>query len=431
MDRLTARVRRALPVLGTFALGQGFSQIMAAITGLLIVRWLSIDQYGEYGLVYSLQTTANIFTDLGFGATIVALVGQRANDPTVVGNYIRAGMSMRVRMLAIVFPLFAIYFVLMTSKLQWSQGTQISYLLAMLVSVQSSGVTSYYGAALAINKRLRQYYRVQALSSVLRLGIAWCLHENGLLSGQAAVWGNTLTLVLLAISMRKYGSAVIEEPPRPDWKVEVEMFRYIAPSLPSTLFFAVQGQITTLLVATFGHGTEIAQVAALSRLSQMFLFLTAFNPLVLEPWFAKSNREQMTRRFVLVVSIAGITAGSLALAAAYKPRIFLVILGSQYANLQDEVFWAVAASCVTYLTNVVWTLCSARRFVFWRITSLNVVTLTTTQVVFVAVLGVATPIHALQLGLCTAVASLGVEVFKFRFGLSQGARGGGAQLRAA
>src|SRR5580698_2012222 len=110
-------LRRKAKILATFVAGQGCAQALNLLSGFLVLRWLDVGSYGQYGLTFGSQSTVNLLIDLGFSSTIVALVGHRVNDARVLGDYIRAGRSLRSRMLTIVMPLSAVIFFYLTHHL--------------------------------------------------------------------------------------------------------------------------------------------------------------------------------------------------------------------------------------------------------------------------------------------------------------------------
>jgi hypothetical protein len=301
-------------------------------------------------------------------------------------------------------------------------ATRLSLLASVLISIQCSGIASYYGTALLLNRKLGTYYRLQIMNASVRLATAYILYKTSLLSGTSAVWANTLTMAGLAFAIRGYGKRLIDEPSLPNRHIERQMFQYILPNLPSIVFFALQGQIAVFLIATFGQGQSLAQVSALSRLGQIFTFLGAFNPVVLEPWLARTPRHQLVGKLTAAMAVAVVFAGLIVTLAIVAPGAFLLLLGSRYSNMRAEVSWVVAASCISYVASVVWTASSASRFIFWHSTCIRIVTLTAVQVIFIVYIGVSTPLRAVQFGLCSSCAALAMEFYNLVSGLIRGPR---------
>ena len=86
-----SKLIRISKLIGTFLLGQGTLQLIQIITGFMLFRWLSIEEYGQYSMAFAFQTMAYVLVEFGFSGTIVALVGSRIHEKKVIGGYIKAG----------------------------------------------------------------------------------------------------------------------------------------------------------------------------------------------------------------------------------------------------------------------------------------------------------------------------------------------------
>ncbi len=84
--------------------GQSILQALNFITGFLLVRWLSIESYAQFGVVFGFQSTLAMLIDLGFGGCIVSLVGNRGDRPEIIGGYISAAHWFRTRLFAFIVP---------------------------------------------------------------------------------------------------------------------------------------------------------------------------------------------------------------------------------------------------------------------------------------------------------------------------------------
>ena len=74
-----ARWRRRLLV---FSTGQMSVQLLAFVTGLLVLRWMSADEYAKAGVVFGFQTLFTAFVDLGVGGALRAGKRKRHGSKT-------------------------------------------------------------------------------------------------------------------------------------------------------------------------------------------------------------------------------------------------------------------------------------------------------------------------------------------------------------
>ncbi len=414
--------RRKAALIVTFIAGQGCAQLLTVACGFLVLRWLDIPSYAQYGLTFSFQSSATFLSDLGFATTIVALVGRRIHDRSVIGAYIRSGRHLRLTMVKWGSPVFAAAFFLLTKRFHWPLWQQIVLLASVGVSLWFSGLQAYYASALLVQRRLSLYYRLQSASAGFRLALYVGLHLAGLLNACTAVWTNALGIVIAGLLFRRVSRSLIEEPARPRPEITRQMIHYLMPNIPSTIFYALQGQIAVFLIAALGQSRSTAQVSALSRLAQLFMFLAAFNGTVLEPWFARGSEHQTLRRYSLAA--AGVVVLSLVLysLAAVFPHVFLWVLGSRYMDLERELRWTVLTGCIAYFGGVTWTAISGRRYIYWMTALMHIGFVLAAQVSFVVLVGVKTPLQAVQFGTASATALLLAEWINLAYGFKRGPR---------
>lgn len=415
--------RRRLRLLIAFLMGQGAVQFLNQLSGFLLVRWLSLASYAQYGLVFGFQSTLNILIDVGISTTVVALVGTRYHDAEVIGGYVRAGRYLRLRLMAVILPVACIIFLLAARRQTWSLWSDIAFLISITLTVHFSGLASYYGSPLVIQRDLRSYYGNQSVAAVARLLLICAAELMRILNGVYAALANSCGFVITALRNRDLALQRIVEPLKADPAVVREMLHYAAPNIPGIIFFALQGQISLYLISFFGKGSAgIAQVAALTRLVQIFVLLSSFNNVVLEGWFARVGQWQANRRFVIALAGALMIVTGLMLFTRAEPHVVLWLIGKRYANLTTEVVWAILNGCLGYLVGLCWTFISARRFIYWGSTMINILLIITVQIAWIALFGVATPLRALQFSCAAAAVSLLAQVLNIFYGLYRGPR---------
>lgn len=415
-------INRKVRVFLTFLAGQGSAQALNLLTGFVVLRWLDIGSYAKYGLTYGFQSTTNILIDLGFSATIVALVGHRVGDRLVIGKYVRAGRQFRLRLLAAVMPVAGICFLVMTRRLHWATASRIGLLLSIFVSIYFSGLEGYYGSALIVTRRLGIYYRIQVCVSLARLAGCSILHFTGNFSAVSAVWINAAGMVGSGLAYKKTSRQIMDEPLCGSPAIERQMLRYVMPNIPGAIFYALQGQIALFLIAIVGQNKGVAQVSALGRIGQLFVLMNAFTGMVLEPWFARSTDNQVLPRYFAALGTGLCFSILLVGLSVACPGCFLWALGRNYQRLNAELAWTILSGCVSYLTALTWIAISARRLIYWSSTFLNIALILVAQVAFIVLAGVPTTLRAVQFGFVSALASLIAQCINLTYGLKRGPR---------
>ena len=412
--------RRRFRVILVYLTGQGLVQFVNLLIGFLLLRWLSVNNYAQFIVAFTFQLTMGFLTDLGFSGTIVALVGPRGNDPAVVGAYIRSGRRLRNILLLCLTPVAAAVYVQIVRQHHWTAPTSILLFASVVASIYFSGTVAYFGAPLLIRGQLSQYYRHQLAGALFRILACGALYFAGLLSAWATSWINALGFLVVGWLYARESRPLAVLPQRPDSRATRQMVQYVAPNLPSYIFFALQGQIALFLISFFGRTRNIAEVGALGRLGQLFLLLSGFNGAVIEPFMARQPEKRVLRNYLLVAAVATAICVPICLVGFGDPGLLLMLLGSKYASLNRETGWLIFTSCVGYLVSVLWTMTAARRWIYWTTTWTSIGIILSAQILFLWRFRVDTTLNAILFGLTTNVAYLAAVLFNSGYGFVRG-----------
>jgi O-antigen/teichoic acid export membrane protein len=391
-----------------FAVGQPAVQMLNLLTGFFLLRWLSKEEFAMFGLAFAFQSTINQLTDLGFSGSIVALAGERGSDPAWLGRYLRTARHYRAQLLTFTLLGAAVAFPLLTWRQEWGGGTKLLLFGAIALSVIFQG-WMMYGSPLLVHRRLVSYYRPQIFSAALRLGLCLGLQWAGLLSGWTVAWLGALAVGFVGISYRRAARDCVQEPVASEPEVNREMRRYLAPLLPGVVFAALQGQITVGIITLFGSTDKIAEVSALGRIGQLFLLLSAFNAVMVEPYIARVPASLLPRRYAQILISAILLAAVIGVSGFLFPSPLLWLLGPKYAGLGREVGWMVLTACVGYVSGVMWTMHAARRWIFWWGTVVYIVALVVVQAGCALTMDLSRTMPVIWFGLATALAAWAVH----------------------
>lgn len=366
-ERLPAsesRIRRWAFKLGEFFLAQGFLQLLMALGGFLLLRWMPVDEYGAFTLGFAVQSAMIAFVDVGFSGAIVPLVGSRIGDATAIGAYVAAARALRRRLLPVVLLGGALALAVLGHRqgIGWPALAVMFALVAATVGINTVSVLN--GAPLVIRQDLRFLHAVQNIMGVLRL-VGYAL-------AQAAGWlGSLFALALnlalnggLAAGLRWRARTAYRELPDGDpaaVAARAEIVRFVRPQVPIMIFTALQGQIMVVLASLFGRGASLAETGALSRLGLVFAVTPALLGWIVQPYFARLESRLVRRRCSQIVA-AGMGALALVpLAGWVAPEPFLWLLGPHYDHLSTEVALMLLTGALGAAVGLVATLLLARR----------------------------------------------------------------------
>jgi O-antigen/teichoic acid export membrane protein len=416
------RWSRIISVVTAFLFGQGTLQGVNVLAALFLVRALSVEHYAQFSLAFGFQAAVALLMDLGYTSTIIPLVGERHDDRARVGSYLRAAKHLRDSAFWILSPFAAFAFLAIMHKHHWSWTTQAVLLLSVLLSLYSSGPVSYYSAPLFLYGRLREFYLPQSIAGVGRLATYIVLWIVGGLNACTATGLSALNVLFNAVLLRKRGRLYIEWPRSSEPEVNREVLNYILPAIPTFIFAAFQSQIALFLINAFGQTVNVAEVAALSRLGQLFIVFTTFNLIIIEPRIARLKPERLLRTYLQLILLACVFCLSIVLLAFAFPTPLLWLLGPKYSSLGHIVGWVVLTGCFNYTANLIWIMNRARKWIFWRGTILEISMMLLVDVCFVVVFGVRDTRHAIFFTLASSVSAICTHTYIGVYGFLKGDR---------
>jgi len=411
-----SRLQRWSKLLTHFMVGQSSVQALNLIVGFLLLRWMSVAAYAQYSTAFAFQSTLNQLVDLGFSGCIVALVGTRRDEPGVVGTYVRNSRHLRLRMFLIIGLASGIAFPLVVARQPWPAELKFALWVSVILAVLVQG-QMLYGAPLLMQRSIRTVYASQVAASGFRALSLVIMHFGRVLTSSTASCVGSVALGLQGYLYKRYGSRLIVEPKRPDLAVIKEIRTYLAPLWPGMIYYAFQSQITIGLISIFGKTQNIAEVAALGRLGQLFLLLSAMNGAIIEPYIAQVGRHMLAKRYILIASACFVISFAITTCASIAPEPFLWLLGAKYVQLKPLIGWMMLSSSLGYFAGVLFMMNTARKWVYWRTTlpSLTAVILVQAGLLFELDLRRTSSMIGLSIGmsLSTSVAFICVAIYGY------------------
>jgi hypothetical protein len=418
-----SRTRRILKLVLDFVLGQGAIQAIGVLSGLFLVRNLSVSDYAKFGLASAFQATASILMDLGYASTIIPLVGDRVADRALVGKYVRAAKTHRARAYWAMSPIAAIAFLFVTHRQRWDWPTQLILLSSVLLALYSSGPVSIYAAPLILHRRLRAYYAPLTISSFCRLVTYVLLRFVGTLNAWTAAGLSALNITLDGFVLKHKSRQSIDWPETDDPAIKKEVWQYILPATPAIILGAFHGQIALFLVGIFGNTVTIGQVAALSRFALLFNVMMTFNMVIVEPYVARLPRGRLLGTYFKLIAIALVGCAVVTLIAFGAPGIFLWLLGPQYQGLRSLIGWVFLTACINYTAGLIWIMNRSRRWLFWRGTIAEISLLAMVQIGFLFVFGVRSTKDAVMFNFASSFCYLAAHSYIAIHGFRKGVIG--------
>lgn len=360
---LTRRIAFWAPLLAKFFWLQAAAQMLAILSGLLVVRGLSVDQYAIYTMAIAVQTTMAILADGGITQSLLARGGRVASDRILFSRVVRTALGLRRRLeiLTIVVGLPLLLVILRSHGVGWVTCAVAAG--AVAVAMHGTVIQTVYSTVMFLQLRPMEAQRAAVISGAVRLAItivALLLVPRSVvflwIGAGALLFQGQLT-VRAAIPHLEDSNDLSPD----DRRVMLAAFKN---QLANGIYFALQPQITVWILTVFGTVETVAQVGALGRLAvALSLVSSAFSSLAL-PRFARHQDLAHVRRWygLLIGAMASIGI-SIVIGSLLFPHAILMVLGPKYYGLERELVWIVGASAVSLVSAASYLLNSARGWV--------------------------------------------------------------------
>ena len=362
-ERLGRHVNLARTFTGV-GVAQAALQAISLCTGLLVVRLLPPEEYAYYTLAGGVLGFLSIISDSGMNSGAYAVAGKVWRDRQAMGDLVFTLISLRKQ-----FATFVIVVALpVMGLLLWKNGASSLTILGLCgacgvqfwVALPALG----YGLAPALHQRVQDTQRISIIQATLRLisiGGVLCMAKNAILIYLVAVpaqlWTNK-KLEKLSADLSGTGSV------RPEFKSD--LLRMVGKVFPGSLYYAISGQITILLVSLYGTTKTLADVGALGRLGQIMAVFSAIAGVLLVPRFARAENSpgRLLRIYVAILGAVSLACGFLCLTVWFFPKPALWLLGGHYSMLGAEIALQFISASIGLVCGIAYQLGAVRGVVY-------------------------------------------------------------------
>ncbi len=339
--------RRWTRVAGAFFAVHLTQQVAAMATGLLFIHTLSTDAFAIYTVATSVLLTFSFATDLGSSSALLHFFHQSQLGKEPYANMVSAVLSLRRWMFLAGSPIAVGVLVVWGRSEGLTPATiaLIGVLVVATVWVQVMGTTRI--VILRLEGAYARSYRAEVLAALARLGVATGLIASGLRDPVSALSTALVSACVLTWVAHEGRLPVLAAPVA---ALQRKVVRYLAPSLPSAVYYAIQGQFVIWCAAWFGDLSLVANIGALGRLSLIVGAFGGLSSVVFLPRLVQIADEGLfVRRMVQFGVVLTAVGGVLFLASVAAPAAFLWLLGASYESLSRELPLVVLASGLSLL----------------------------------------------------------------------------------
>ena len=367
-------IRRLVPLIrlaSEYTAAHLTARFLAAISGLLLVRILPVNEYGFYTLVLAAFTFICTFFVL-FATETLSFFRWRAGKKSKSWvPYFHAVMRFRRMVFMFAFISSAAYVLSMGLHL----GIEISTTLIAISLIGLSAWLAIHSGIIAyvlkLEQRFRQAYVVE-LSNEGAKFIAVCLicffGYATSLAGMASIAIGSLLAAILATKLldQRYSQAM-KPIRRHVYQNNRALLGQILPILPGTIYFTLQGPLIAWLAAFYGSLENVAEVGALGRLGALIGFITGFSGTVFVPrLLAIIDETLFLKRYLQWWLVMLVFGGAIIAFVCFSPKGLLFLLGNSYSGLSEELLISAVIAVIASFGAFSWHINRARGWIKYQ-----------------------------------------------------------------
>ncbi|MDH1532367.1 hypothetical protein N5I15_08250 [Acinetobacter johnsonii] len=351
--------------LTVFLTGNVVAQGTAAISGLLLARWLSVEDYAAYTIIIVLMGAITLLTKGGAHLGYTAILGRVWPDMNRVSGAILAVLSIRKLISLIIMPFLILTTWVLLRNNEVSQLHTNLILIFFILFWWADLRTRLVDQVLYFAKQTTKIQILDTVLSFIRLLCIFILFYFGILNLVTAVFLSVLVALLRIRPILKWIDLLL---PKEKVKVPldsdlIEIKQGVKRQMPVELYTVFQSQLILIVLTLYGTVNEVAGFGALTRINQLLLPVEALTFAFLIPYFSRSNTIQAFKIYfplVFMTLIPGLVLLNLAL---FFPQLLLWIVGPNYADLNHELIIAVSVAVFLRGTHTAWALLAHRGWV--------------------------------------------------------------------
>ena len=404
-----ARHQGRIELVVRYLTGQGILQVVSLLNGFFIIRWLDFENQAKFTIAMGALSTISFLSDLGFGGSLLSLVGNNMSDNKIVSTYLSAINYYKKKLIILsVILSFIVTICLFVKNRAWGYEYYYLYALVLIGALYQSSLGPY-SAIMQAKGKLTAFYTPQIIDSFLRLLISFMLVNFYYLNSIMAVClisiGTGFVHFYQKDSVKEYLTKNSEISPI----IKGEVLNRIIPVLPLSILFLIQAQVSTFLISYYASYKVIAEIGALSRLGQFYSLLTPFTTVVLLPYFAKSSSEKLIIKIIIVSIASVLVTVPFSLMAFLYPDLYLLLLGKKFYQLKPYIGLFFISSSINYVSGVVWSIIFARGFTKWHSSIISLALTIAVQALCLANISLTSTLNILYFNFWTFAASLVVN----------------------
>ncbi|MBD2503662.1 lipopolysaccharide biosynthesis protein [Anabaena azotica] len=360
---LPSNVAYWIKVLSKFVSAQILVQALTIASGIFIVRTLDQQQYAYYTIANSMLSTMNILADSGIGTSLAAIGGKVWQDRYRFGQLINTAMRLRYFLAAISISVVTPILIWMLIRNGASIISAIFISIIVLIGLNFQITNGVLIVVPHLHSQISLVQNLDIFSAILKIVLL------GL--GYLTYWNATIAIAfasLISGLQRFILGQWVKENIDTKAPINEEQQKYILTtikhSLPNSIFFCVQVQLSVFLISIFGTTQNVAELGALGRIGVIFTIINSVMTAIVLPSFSRCQSVvTLRRRYFQILGFFLLFATFIILIIYIFPEQILWVIGKKYSYLKNELFMIAVVTVVNSLLSMMTSLNLAKGWV--------------------------------------------------------------------
>jgi O-antigen/teichoic acid export membrane protein len=360
---VSSKIKYWTKLLTKFLSVQVLVQALGFVSGIVLIRSLSKEEYGYLTIANSMQSMMNGLADSGVSIGISEIAGKVWNDKYRFGQLIQSALDLRKWLALISTSIITPIMIWVLLRNNISTTSAILITIAILIELYfylESSVLETVPRFYSKIKTIQNLDIVFAVTRLILLGVGYFTFLNSVI----AAFISTIASACRTILLRRVANQEIDVKVEKNLDYQKHILTIVKNFIPNSIFYTFQGQISILLISIFGNTQNIAEIGALSRFSMIFALVTPIMSSIAFPAFSRCQNQSLLKLRYWQIVLANILFGTVLIGISYffSDQI-LWILGTKYSGLSSEFTLVVLLGTVGHIGGVMWGLCCAKGWI--------------------------------------------------------------------
>lgn len=325
-------------------------QAIGLLSGIVIIRLLSTDEYALYTLANTMLGTIVVLADSGIGAGVMAEGGKVWQNKEKLGTAMATGLDLRKKFaigsLVVASPIL-IYLLHYHGAAWWMSVVIVFSLIPAFIG---SLTGSIFMLPLQLHQDIKPLQKNQLIENIARFATVFSLFI--LPWTFIALLGSGIPRLFTNIRLRKYSLSYVNWNQKPNLEIRKRILKVVRRLMPGAIYFVVSGHISLWLISIFGSTDSVAQIGALGRIALVLTIIDQMFGTLIYPRFARmpETSTRIMRRFLQIIGALLLISIFIVAGVWLFSDQILWILGDKYNNLNYELVLVILASCIATIS---------------------------------------------------------------------------------